>query len=641
VCVLSIVALLATPIAAHAASVTVSSGTITFTAGAGETNTAVIVKQQTTPVATIYFVGDQNPDVTVTASAAQGCLPTAPALGLPAGYLCTVPLINPITSLVMNLGDLNDTGVISAGAGGPNGTFNGGSGDDTLVGGQQNDAFHGDTGVDSVAYVGISAASITRTANVTAALPTGVTQTTGNGQAGENDSIFPDVQGLTGGNGDDTLTGNDAANTIAGSAPPGTPSVDPQPSGTESTDTINGAGGDDTLVAGDSGTVNGGEGADSIVGGRSVTNLTTVNGGNGDDTLASGPGDDDLIGGAGANTLAYVSVTQGGINVLSRSVGVLVRLPEPGTTGTGGTLGGQENDVIHDDLKTLIGSNRTDFLIGSNVADTIVGAAPVGTGGGVVETPAGNDAIFGRQGDDTLVAGDTGYMDGGDGNDSLVGGRSTASGARTIIHGAVGNDTIVSGLGNDEVFGDGGANTLAYASIQQAGIDIVDRGTNGVTAALPNAGLTATGGRTGGPEQDIIHSDINTLVGGNGNDVLIGNNLGNQIAGVAPAGTAGVKPGPPGNDAFIGSGGNDLLLGAEGNDAQFGGVGNDTLLGQDGNDFLVGEAGTDNHNGGPGADQVFSRDGAAEAIFCGAGVDSALVDAIDTQPLADCETFTP
>ena len=227
----------------------------------------------------------------------------------------------------------------------------------------------------------------------------------------------------------------------------------------------------------------------------------------------------------------------------------------------------------------------------------------MGTGSGVVDTPAGNDTIYGRGGDDTLVGGDRGLVDGGDGDDSIVGGRSTAAGDRTVIHGADGNDTIVSGLGNDEIFGDAGRNTLAYASVQQSGIDIVDRGTNGVTATLPNAGLTATGGRTGGPEQDIIHSDIGTLVGGNGNDVLVGNDLGNQILGVAPAGTAGVKPGPAGNDALVGIGGSDLMLGAEGNDFLFGGAGNDILLGFAGSDHLIGESGTDNFNAGEGNDR--------------------------------------
>ena len=71
------------------------------------------------------------------------------------------------------------------------GTINGGTGDDTLVGGQENDTFRGGAGTDSVAYVGIAAASITRTVPVTAALPTGASPSTGNGQAGENDASPP------------------------------------------------------------------------------------------------------------------------------------------------------------------------------------------------------------------------------------------------------------------------------------------------------------------------------------------------------------------------------------------------------------------------------------------------------------------
>ena len=45
----------------------------------------------------------------------------------------------------------------------------------------------------------------------------------------------------------------------------------------------------------------------------------------------------------------------------------------------------------------------------------MLGAAPVGTGSGVVDSPAGNDTILGRGGDDSLVGGDRGQVGGGEG----------------------------------------------------------------------------------------------------------------------------------------------------------------------------------------------------------------------------------
>ena len=219
----SILALLALPAAANAANVTVSGGTLTYNAAAGETNTAIVVKQTTTAVATVYFVGDQNPAVTVTASPAQGCLPTSPALGLPAGYLCTVTIANPLTSIVENLGDGDDTGVIRTEASGPAGTINGGAGDDTLVGGRENDTFTGGADTDSVAYVGIADAGITRTVRGQRdAARRAATPSTGNGRGGRERL---DRRRRRGARPAATATTPSPAtagpNTIAGSAPPG------------------------------------------------------------------------------------------------------------------------------------------------------------------------------------------------------------------------------------------------------------------------------------------------------------------------------------------------------------------------------------------------------------------------------------
>ncbi len=430
-------------------------GTITFDAAAGEANTAVISRQGPGE----YFVGDLTPGATVTLAPLSPCVNTAtvPMLGLPPGFLCTLPTV---TSLTENLDDGNDTGVIGDVASGPVGTINGGTGADLLVGGQEDDTFNGGDGSDTVAYVGIAAAGITRTAGVTAMLPDfpSGAATPGNGQTGESDTIKNDVEGLGGGNGDDTLTGNDGPNTIAGAAPVGTPLVD--------------------------------------------------------------------------------------------------------------------------------------------------------------TTSAGDDAIVGNGGDDILLGGDSGSISGGLGSDTVVGGRSTA--ATTVIHGDGDNDTIVSGLGNDNIFGDAGSNTLAYASVIQSGLTVVDRGTTGATAALPDAGTTATGGTTGGPESDTIHDDIRTLVGSNGSDVLSGGDQADTLVGVAPTGTPGVAPGPAGDDTLRGGAGSDALLGAEGKDTLDGGPGIDIFL------------------AGAGDDAVISRDEAAEGLVCGDGFDTVTADATDT-PAPDCE----
>ena len=255
--------MLVLPGVAQGATVTLDGTTLRFDAVAGETNTGVIAAQG----AGVYFVGDLS-GPTPTATGLLVCVP-APS-PLPQGLLCTAPTAS---ALAMNLRDGNDTGVTS----GPPGTINGGTGNDTLVGGPEQNTFTGGADSDTVAYAGVADAGISRTATVTATLPDpGGGATSGNGETGENDTIQNDIEGLVGGNGNDTLTGGSGADTIAGAAPAGTPNVDTAVAGV---DTIDGKGGADTLLGGDSGSVTGGAGADQIVGGRSATATTVIHGG--------------------------------------------------------------------------------------------------------------------------------------------------------------------------------------------------------------------------------------------------------------------------------------------------------------------------------------------------------------------------
>lgn len=80
----------------------------------------------------------------------------------------------------------------------------------------------------------------------------------------------------------------------------------------------------------------------------------------------------------------------------------------------------------------------------------------------------------------------------------------------------------------------------------------------------------------------------NTLLGGPGDDVLIGTNGSDRLEG------------GPGIDLLVGGGGADLLFGDDGNDLIFGGGGDDEIHGGTKVDILVGNAGNDCIFGGGG-----------------------------------------
>ena len=133
-------------------------------------------------------------------------------------------------------------------------------------------------------------------------------------------------------------------------------------------------------------------------------------------------------------------------------------------------------------------------------------------------------------------------LNGGNGNDSLTG--------------ADGSDTLDGGLGNDILKGGNNRDTVTYAG----------RG----SALLLSIDNSANDGQTG--EFDNISTDIETVIGGNGNDRITGSDATNALYG------------GPGNDVLIGKAGNDLLGGQDGNDTMDGGAGSDGFFGNNGID---------------------------------------------------------
>lgn len=215
-----------------------------------------------------------------------------------------------------------DSDVLVGNGGG--GSFSGGDGDDRMDPGAGADSVTGGAGFDAISYATRGGA-----VNVDLGSPAG------DGEAGEGDDVAADVEQVTGGGGDDRLTGTGAANTLIG------------------------GGGKDRLA--------GGAGLDLLAGGE------------GDDLLDGGPGADTLLGGEGGDQLdgglAADSLDGGGGDdqavYSARREGVRVTLdgePDDGAPG--------EGDRIKTNVEGVAGGAGADRL------DTRDGAAGDVTCGG-------------------------------------------------------------------------------------------------------------------------------------------------------------------------------------------------------------------------------------------------------------------
>jgi Ca2+-binding RTX toxin-like protein len=179
------------------------------------------------------------------------------------------------------------------------------------------------------------------------------------------------------------------------------------------------------------------------------------------------------------------------------------------------------------------------------------------------------------------------HIDGGAGNDTLIGVTSVANvwaitGTNAGTLNAKGSFTSVENLtGNtrNDTFRLNNAKGVTGVLNAGAGSDTLDY-SGYLTAVTANLGTGAAtnikSGTTGG-----IRSFEN-VTGGAGNDLLVGNHLNNTLLGNA------------GNDVLLGGLGNDVLKGGTGRDLLVGGSGTDTLDGfgangsVDGDDILIG-----------------------------------------------------
>ena len=283
------------------------------------------------------------------------------------------------------------------------------------------------------------------------------------------------VENVHGGDGDDTLTGNAAANELTGGR--GNDVL----SGNNGNDMLNGDAGSDRLFGDDGDDVlNGNDGNDSLIG---STGDDALNGGSGNDVLRGNAGFDTLDGGDGHDWLfgdfnADVLHGGDGNDVLDGGAGGDKLFGDAGhdildggdgddslvgSTGNDIVSGGSGSDVLHGNsgFDMLFGGSGDDLLYGDFNADNLF----AGSGNDSLFGGDGFDRLFGESGDDTLNGENgTDALYGGSGNDVLNGGADNdmlrGNSGFDTLHGGLGDDRLYGDFNMDKLFGDEGADQL-------------------------------------------------------------------------------------------------------------------------------------------------------------------------------------
>ena len=239
--------------------------------------------------------------------------------------------------------------------------------------------------------------------------------------------------------------------------------------------------------------------------------------------------------------------------------------------------GGRGNDIIH-------GQAGDDVIYGGSKPTGVIKAPPAvpaaddndwidaGDGNDVVYAGSGNDTVFGGTGNDWISGGRGDDLIAGQDGDDFINGNS----GNDMIWGDAGNDEIVGGSGNDTIWGGDGDDVIK-----------------------------------GGSGDDVIYTDAgtDTIYGGSGFDTLVFSS--------APGDTntyyVDLSKGFVGNDEV----GYDQLSSIE---AVIGGYGNDNMIGSTKANLLVGGAGNDTLRGGAGADTLTGGEGKDTFVFLGKDV---------------------
>jgi Ca2+-binding RTX toxin-like protein len=562
----------------------------------------------------------------------------------------------------------NDTMKAAAGAEAVIGiTFEGGEGDDllsadaTLLGGAGNDMFivpagantiDGGEGADVILVTGTEVNDTLSVTQTAALIPGGdttvvirtetpqfagppVVQTSTNSVSnvelikmtglGGDDQLLLSGTGTIpvaayGGFGDDLIDGTQPGVTIA--------SAVITAYGEQGQDTIRGGRANDKLFGGDDADVflwNPGDGADKVDGGAG-TDAVVVSGGDGTDCFHVAPDNAlanqvrigvnasvgtapdgsvlaadvehvSLQGGLGDDLFRISPLDSTPVNLLDIAFGGGADVAELKLSNAGSSVRVTSSDTPTADVDVK-GLSELIRLFGTTVADTLMIVG--GEGSDYVSVAASVLPKLSVQ------------VDGGDGDDSLIGFATAIGGAGDdYIIGTALNDVLLGGLGDDWIEGLAGDDLiLGDATAIGAGAGITCDGELAPTIpAFRIQEYVAAGG------DDTIDggAGADTLNGGFANDEINGGDDADLIGRLLQADNALL------NSAFP-EVGDDSLVGGDGADTIRGDAGNDTIEGGDGVDLLFGEQDNDSISGGEGADVIEGNAG-SDIVFGGAGAD--------------------
>lgn len=485
--------------------------------------------------------------------------------------------------------------------------FDGGEGNDLLIGGDGSDVLRGGAGNDTL--IGNRGNDIVL------------------GQDGEDLLVVNDGDGsdfLEGGEGLDTVQVN-GSNTAGDDF-----RIDPNGErvrfrrinlgqfllniGTTENLDVNGQGGGDVIIASTgladltSLDLDGGEGNDLLIGSDGID---VLRGGAGNDTLVGGRGNDIKLGEAGDDLLIWNNGD--GSDLMEGGEG-RDTVQINGANDAGDSFRVDPNGDRVRFRRTNLGLFSLDIATTENLD---------------VNGQGGSDVIIGAVGLANLISLD---FDGGEGNDLLIGGDGI-----DVLRGGAGNDTMLGNRGNDIVLGEAGDDLLILNDGD--GSDFLEGGDGDDT-------LQVNGSNT---ERDVI------LVQPNGNRVQVERtNLETFLLDVGTIETIDINT-LGGNDSVTGSVGLagltsldidgglgfDILTGGDGNDRLDGGFDSDLLRGRDGNDVLIGNRGNDFVFGENGNDLIVINEGdGSDLIEGGLGRDTVQITTSDGGDIESQNTAT-